>query len=1432
MLKLDGKFYRLLGRWIADGWWRTDSDLVLGLCFHSDDQAGLKEAVEYFESIGLSPHVRKAANGRKLTQLIVRSRALVAYWRSMFPDYQSTAQTKHIPDFVLHLPVDAVLDLLAGYWSGDGCVGNSQQSKYTATTVSRTLADQIRFLAWRCGIPASLRKDVREDKRGFIIQPSYVITIAKDERLAQKLGVRSKAAQYTWRSVENGTLLRIREIDQVEGVEEVFDLTVEEDHTYQTSSFAVHNSAAGSLVAYSMKITDIDPLQYDLLFERFLNPERVSMPDIDIDFCIHGRQKVIDYVADYYGRDRVSMIATFGTMASKAAIKDVGRALDMPYAEVDKIAKMIPPPVRGRNVSIQQAVKDVPELRKAIDTDERVKNVIEIAKRLEGCSRHTSVHAAGVVISPRPLYELVPVSKTSRDEITTQYSMTDLEKTGMLKMDFLALTTLTIIEDCLKSIERETGERPDLANIPLDDKASLQIFADGKTEAIFQFEGCLSGDTQIGKNRTIKDLYHDVKKLKATGKFALDGRTGITRLKSCFVDDGKFHNNLVLDVIATGIKPVYRIVTEDNYTIKATADHYFLTDRGWVTLGEIDPERDKILFKKDSFYGRRVCVDCGAPLKSMVLAVLRCKACSARITSNPSKPQARRKIALANQGKRPWNYGIDHASSDYKKWHAAIVQAYDKYRGKSLEEIVGSAVAAKRKAEASARFKGTGNPMYGRSQQGRTAYSVAGVRADLGHYVRSAWEADFARVLNYLGVGYEYEPQRFSLQREDGTTMTYAPDFYVPSEKCWYEIKGWMDNRSAEKIRLFQEQYPQEPLVVIDKTRFAELQMQYRDLVQWECPKVPENTSFIKIKRITFEGEEETYDIKMQAPGNNFLANGFVVHNSGMQDLCRRLKPEGLEDLSALNALYRPGPIDSGMVDDFIDRRHGKKKVRYDFNELKDVLGNTLGITVYQEQIMAIFQRLAGYSLGEADLVRRAMGKKKREELDKHKEKFTRQAVERGHDKDKLDKLWASMEGFADYAFNRSHSFAYGQLAYQTAYLKAHYPTHFWAAVMSNELNNTAKVVKYLQEARLQGIQILPPDINESIDTFTARGKTIRFGLAAIKGIGQTAVASMIEARKESAFKSIFDFAERVDSKAVNKRVMEGLVKSGAFDSINTGHRAQLFNAIDSAIESGQRAQKSKASGQVSLFGAVMTEMSAPEPPLPAVEKWSQPEQLKGEKETLGFYLSGHPLQGYEVAIKDIANADIDKLPTFNNGAIVSVGGIIMELAIKTTKKGDRFALCQLEDQYGSVRVVAWPESYKKHASILQNDAPVLVRGRLEVDDGGAMTIYPEEIQSLINIRERAAKLMVMRFPVEAAQEDKLDRLYHLLDSHRGDCEIVFEVELEDGSLALVQPNQFVRVKVTPELTHSITEVMGNACRVELRVGKANNAVRQNSASF
>jgi DNA polymerase-3 subunit alpha len=551
----------------------------------------------------------------------------------------------------------------------------------------------------------------------------------------------------------------------------------------------------------------------------------------------------------------------------------------------------------------------------------------------------------------------------------------------------------------------------------------------------------------------------------------------------------------------------------------------------------------------------------------------------------------------------------------------------------------------------------------------------------------------------------------------------------------------------------------------------------------------------------------------------------FQFESEGMKDLCRRLKPEGLEDLSALNALYRPGPIDSGMVDDFIERRHGRRKVRYDFPELKEVMGNTLGVLVYQEQLMAVFQKLAGYTLGEADLVRRAMGKKKREELDKHKEKFLKQASERGHNRAKLEKLWQGFEGFADYAFNRAHSFSYGYLAYQTAYLKAHYPTHFWAAVLSNELNNTDKVVKYINEARAQGIEILPPDINASLDNFTASGNTIRFGLVAIKGIGQAAVSAVIEAREAGGpFRSIFDFTERVDSRAVNKRVMESLVRAGAFDRLGR-HRAQLFVAIDSAIESGQRVQRSRAAGQADLFGALDASMSEAQIPLPHVPPWSHHELLKGEKETLGFYISGHPLLRYAGVLKDFADADVDRLAGLGHGAVVAVGGIVTGLSVRTTKKGDRFGLFQLEDQFGAVKVVAWPDVFNKVNGHLEDDSAVLVRGRLEIDDGGAMTIIADEVQPLDNLRERTARTMVIHLKGESLDRARVELLRDLLDSNRGDCSVVFEVALPEGVTARVQPNQFVRVKVTAELIRSI-EQSSEGCRVELPVQRASSAAR------
>ncbi len=596
-------------------------------------------------------------------------------------------------------------------------------------------------------------------------------------------------------------------------------------------------SAAGSCVAYALGITDIDPLQNELLFERFLNPERISLPDIDIDFCMNRRGEVIDYVTQKYGRDQVAQIITFGTMAAKAAIKDSGRAMDIPYAEVDRIGKMIPTTL---NITIDQALKDSPPLAAAYQNEPQTKELIDTAKRLEGLVRNAGVHAAGVVISPIPLTDLVPLHRTKNDEIVTAYDMKAVEKLGLLKMDFLGLTTLTIIDDALRLIEQTRGERLDLQKLALDDKVTYErVFHTGLTSGVFQFE------------------------------------------------------------------------------------------------------------------------------------------------------------------------------------------------------------------------------------------------------------------------------------------------------------------------------------------------------------------------------------------------------SHGMRDVLRRYKPTAVEDLTALNSLYRPGPIQGGMIEDFVERKWGRKKVEYDLAELEPLLKETFGVIVYQEQVMQIANRLAGYSLGEADLLRRAMGKKDPEAMAKQRERFVRGATERGFPPKKIEKLFDLMEQFAGYGFNKSHSAAYALLAYQTAYLKTHYPVEFMAALLTSVSGSTDDVVKYINECREMGIAVEPPDVNVSDAYFTPHGEAIRFGLAAVKNVGHNAIESIVAARKETGeFKSIFQFCEKVDLHLLNKRVVESLIKSGAMDRL--GRRAQLMAVIDSAMDHAQKTQKDAALGQHGLFG-VFQQDDAPqtEKPLPNIPDWDEHQRLGHEKEILGFFITGHPLEKY-----------------------------------------------------------------------------------------------------------------------------------------------------------------------------------------------------------
>ncbi|HMJ07434.1 MAG TPA: DNA polymerase III subunit alpha [Pyrinomonadaceae bacterium] len=755
-------------------------------------------------------------------------------------------------------------------------------------------------------------------------------------------------------------------------------------------------SAAGSLVAYCLGITGIDPLQYDLLFERFLNPERVSMPDIDIDFCIRGRGDVINHVTEVYGRDSVCQIITFGTMASKAAIKDVGRALNMPYGEVEKIAKLMPPPVRGRNISISQALEQVPELKAAVANDPKVKDLIDLALRIEGCSRHSSVHAAGVVISPRPLHEIVPVALSAKSELTSQYSMTDLEKVGMLKMDFLALTTLTVIADCLETLKEKEGIEIDWNSIPLNDEATMDLFGDGRTDAVFQFE------------------------------------------------------------------------------------------------------------------------------------------------------------------------------------------------------------------------------------------------------------------------------------------------------------------------------------------------------------------------------------------------------SSGMQDICRRLKPKELEDLSALNALYRPGPIDGGMIEDFIQRHRGDKPVRYLVPEMKDILSNTYGVLVYQEQIMQLAQRLAGYSLGDADMMRRAMGKKKREDMAIHEEKFVSGSVKNGIKKEKAEEIFNLMAQFADYGFNRSHSIAYAYLAFQTAYLKAHYPAHFYASVLSHESDDSAKVYKYSNELRSMGLRLLPPDVNESGEGFTPAGDSVRFGLNAIKGIGSSSVRAMIDARDDGRFTSLFDFVARIDQGAIGRRGLESLITAGAFDTLRpedcstNSWRARLFAGIDPALAYSQRAWSDKQRGQSGLFGFESESDVASEASLPDAEAWSQAEMSRQEKAAVGFYLSVHPLDSYIETITNLKILNIADYPEINPGDILKIAGIVSGAQVKYSKKGNRFCVFRLEDQSTGVKCLAWAEAYSKFSESLKNDKLLIVEGRVEAIDGQEITMIVSDVRDLIEAVPKSARAVSIRVPAERCDEAYFSSLFEILNQTQGRCDVYLNLALKD----------------------------------------------------
>jgi DNA polymerase-3 subunit alpha len=741
-------------------------------------------------------------------------------------------------------------------------------------------------------------------------------------------------------------------------------------------------SAAGSLVAYSLGITNIDPLKYGLLFERFLNPERITMPDIDIDFCFERRGEVIDYVVQKYGAGHVAQIITFGTMAARAAIRDVGRALNMPYGEVDRVAKMVPAEL---HVTIEKALSDAPELRELYDRESEIKKLIDTAAALEGMPRHASTHAAGVVITREPLTHYLPLYKTTDGAVTTQFAKETVEELGLLKMDLLGLRTLTVIGDAVRMVAENKGESIDIEHISLEDRNTYEMLARGETAGVFQLE------------------------------------------------------------------------------------------------------------------------------------------------------------------------------------------------------------------------------------------------------------------------------------------------------------------------------------------------------------------------------------------------------SSGMRSILRELKPEVFEDIIALVALYRPGPLGSGMVEDFVKNKHGRKKAKYLHPKLEPVLKSTYGVIVYQEQVMRIASDLAGFTLGEADLLRRAMGKKKPEIIAGLRSKFVEGAKHNDIDEAIAGQIFDLMEYFAGYGFNKSHSAAYALVAYQTAYLKANYPMHYMAALLTSVKDNTDKVAAYIEECRRMGIEVLPPDVNESRDSFTAVGGKIRFDLAAVKNVGQAAAEAIIRVRdQDGPYKCYADFCRRLDTRVVNKRVLESLIKGGAFDSLGY-RRAQLMAAVDVGLSLAQQSQRERENGQLSLLdffdGGAQETMRIN---LPQVAEYSENDLLAMEKEALGLYISGHPLSQYRDDLQSLATITASEITELPDDSEVVLGGLITAIKKVSTRKGEAMAFVTLEDLTGTVEVVVFPRSFRQYRMLIRKEEAVLVRGR---STGGSeeAKVIGEEFSSLSgNFYDE------IYLKIDAEVFDMLDQVQFILRSFPGRCPVYLYFDEEE----------------------------------------------------
>jgi len=1014
-------------------------------------------------------------------------------------------------------------------------------------------------------------------------------------------------------------------------------------------------SAAASIVCYALGITGVCPLKYDLLFERFISPERVSMCDIDCDISSLRRDEVIQYLKERWGEDKVVQIVTFGTLGARAAIRDMSRVISKPLALAEKLAKMIPKngsitTDREQRDYIRAALDTVKEFKEAYQSDHDAREIIDAAIQVEGIIRNQSLHAAGICIADKPVSDYAPllsakpVGKGERP-MAVAYDMNELEGIGLIKFDLLGLTCLDTIARVVEQLKREGKLSLDFSinSIPLDDHKTYNMLGEGLTQGVFQFE-CVAGDTILNGDPTKTIAQAFIYQPK--------------RMQSIDISEGKRHSNSVLRVVETGEKQLYRLNTEHGYTLRTTADHKILSEFGWLMLSELK-QGDRIVVNAKDASRIGCCSNCGKQKRSRIG---RCNSCA---------NVARDSGTVMNNMR------------DQEQWLKSIA-------------------------------RGREHPWWGGHPR-----TVNLVFDDLSHPVSSKWEADFARYINAIGEPYQYESRTFIFSDGSG----YTPDFYLPNSGTWIEVKGraGLCGRGKTKVERFREEFPKEKLRVVTAHEIAEFELSFPDLAKWNCPTLPDHFSFEEVKSIAKDQIEMTYDVMMKAPLNNYIANGIVVHNSGgMAGWLRKMKPDRIDDLIAMVALYRPGPM--AFIPNYVDRKLGSEIIKYPHKSLVSVLESTYGVVVFQEQIMKIGQIVAGWSLTRADQLRKVIGKKLVDKIQGEKDQFILDAGNNGFDPAFAGELFTDcIEPAAKYSFNKGHATVYGILAYQTAYLKANYPCEYFGSLLESADGDKIKISTYISDARATGVSVVPPDVNSSSYAFLALSTGIprvTFGLASIKNVGERACKLIIEEReREGPFLDLFDLVSRTQNRLVTTQTLQSLILAGALDSL-PGTRQEKFSSVAVACE---RFDKLKEDNERILIGKPAVKRKKPIPERELVvptEEAMEINLLAKERELLGCYLSAHPFGHFATELSSLGKTvtEVKSLQSSGMGTFTLVG-IVSSMKEIVTKKKSRMLSLILEDSELSCEVIVFPKQTSEYRDIICLDQPLVVFGRFEETD-------------------------------------------------------------------------------------------------------------------